>query len=216
VDSTGLESRHCSAYYTRRCQHHRGHVKHRFPKLSAVVDTRSHLFLAAVVDRGPKPDDLEFHAVVRQARGRQRFVFLLGDCGYDAELHHRFLRHDLHVQGIIPPTRGRPRKNPHQAPGGRYRSALARRWPKKRYGQRWQIETGFSMVKRLLGSAVRARRRFTTDREVLLRVLTINLMILLCHFARHLFSTEQVCPHFPREPTLGLPRAGPWVPAAAR
>ena len=155
------------------------------------MDTRSHLFLAAVVDRGPKPDDAEFHAVVRQARRRQRFVFLLGDCGYDAEPHHRFLRHDLHVQGIIPPTRGRPRKNPHQPPGGRYRAALARRWPKKRYGQRWQIETGFSMVKRLLGSAVRARRRYTTDREILLRVLTINLMIFLRHFARPLFSTEQ-------------------------
>ena len=191
MDSTGLESRHCSAYYTRRCRHHRGHVKHRYPKLSAVVDTRSHLFLAAVVDRGPKPDDAEFHAVVRQARRRQRFVFLLGDCGYDAEPHHRFLRHDLHVQGIIPPTRGRPRKNPHQPPGGRYRATLARRWPKKLYGQRWQIETGFSMVKRLLGSAVRARRRYTTDREILLRVLTINLMIFLRHFARPLFSTEQ-------------------------
>lgn len=47
------------------------------------------------------------------------------------------------------------------------------------------------MVKRLLGSAVRARRRYTTDREILLRVLTINLMIFLRHFARSLFATEQ-------------------------
>jgi len=180
VDSTGLESRHCSAYYTRRCQRHRGHVKHRYPKLSAVVDTRSHLFLAALVDRGPKPDDLEFHAVVRQARGRQRFVFLLADAGYDAEPHHRFLRHDLRVRGVIPPTRGRPRKDPGRPPGGRHRAALARRWPKHLYGQRWQVETDFSMLKRLLDAAVRSRRPFAINREILLRVITINLMILLC------------------------------------
>jgi Transposase DDE domain len=190
VDSTGLESRHCSAYYTRRCQRHHGHLKHRYPKLSAVVDTRSHLFLAAVVDRGPRPDDLEFHRVVLQARVRMPFQTLLADAGYDAEPHHVFLER-LGIRGIIPPARGRPLKNPRQTPGGRHRAALARRWPKRHYGQRWQIETDFSMIKRLLGSAVRARRRYTTDREILLRVLTINLMILWRRLALHLFSTEQ-------------------------
>jgi hypothetical protein len=33
------------------------------------------------------------------------------------------------------------------------------------------------MIKRLLGSAVRSRRRHAIDREILLRVATINLMI---------------------------------------
>ncbi|MHC4981624.1 MAG: transposase [Planctomycetota bacterium] len=60
---------------------------------------------------------------------------------------------------------------------GRYRRRLRRRFPKKTYGQRWQIETSFSMIKRLLGSAVRSRRRHAIDREILLRVATINLMI---------------------------------------
>jgi hypothetical protein len=191
VDSTGLESRHCSAYYTRRRGRHRGHVKHRFPKLSAVVDTRSHLFLSAVVDRGPKPDDLEFRDVVRRARARHRFVILLGDAGYDAEPHHRFLRRDLRVRGVMPPTRGRPRKDPGRPPGGRHRAALARRWPKRLYGQRWQVETDFSMLKRLLDAAVRSRRRYAIDREILLRVITINLMILLCLLLKWVFSTEQ-------------------------
>jgi len=190
VDSTGLESRRCSAYYVRRCQRNAGHVKRRFPKLSAVVDTRSHLFLSAIVDRGPKPDDLEFRAVVRAARRRHRFLVLLGDAGYDGEPHHRFLRRDLRVRGVMPPIRGRPRKDPRRPPTGRHRAALARHWPKRLYGQRAQVETDFSMLKRLLDSAVRSRRRYAIDREIILRVITINLMILLCLWWRHLFSTE--------------------------
>jgi len=102
------------------------------------------------------------------------------DRRYDAEPHHRFLRHDLRVRGVIPPTRGRPRKDPGRPPGGRHRAALARRWPKHLYGQRWQVETDFSMLKRLLDAAVRSRRPFAINREILLRVITINLMILLC------------------------------------
>jgi hypothetical protein len=191
VDSTGLESRHCSAYYVRRCQRNAGHVKHRFPKLSAVVDTRSHLFLSAVVDRGPKPDDTEFHAVVRRARVRHRFEILLGDAGYDAEPHHRFLRRELRVRGVMPPTRGRPPKNPRRPPTGRHRAALARHWPKRLYGQRAQVETDFSMLKRLLDAAVRSRRPWAINREIVLRVITINLMILLRLVVPGMFSTKQ-------------------------
>ncbi len=53
-------------------------------------------------------------------------------------------------------------------------------FPKKTYGQRWQIETTFSMLKRLLGSALLSRKRYSIDREIVLRVLTINLMVVLC------------------------------------
>jgi transposase len=46
------------------------------------------------------------------------------------------------------------------------------------YGQRWQAESGFSRNKRLLGSALRARKWPDQKREILLRVLTHNLMLL--------------------------------------
>ncbi len=178
VDSTGLETRHVSAYYTRRCHRHREHIKHRYPKLSAVVDVHSHLFLSALVDRGPKADDPEFCSVVRQAHRRHSFGVLFADAGYDAEKHHRFLHHSLGVLGVIPPIRGRPLKNRRALPRGFFRSTLAKCWPKKEYGQRWQIETDFSMLKRLLGSALRSRRYQALNNEIILRVLTINLLIL--------------------------------------
>ena len=56
---------------------------------------------------------------------------------------------------------------------------MQRRFPKDLYGQRWQIETVFSMLKRNLGAALRAPRYHSPAREIRLRVLTHNLMILL-------------------------------------
>jgi len=49
---------------------------------------------------------------------------------------------------------------------------------KKRYGQRWQVESMISMLKRLLGSALRAVGHWSRCREILLRVITLNVMIL--------------------------------------
>ena len=182
IDSTGLETRYVSAYYTRRCQRHKGHIKHRYPKLSAVCDTKTHLFLSAVVTRGPKPDLCEFEKTLTHAVGRQRIATLLGDAGYESEGAHRWCRNDLHIQSIFPTTdRGRRRHDgkPNNLTGY-YRRQLRKNFPQETYGQRWQIETDFSMLKRLLGSAVRSRRRYAIDREILLRVMTINLMIILC------------------------------------
>ena len=45
-------------------------------------------------------------------------------------------------------------------------------------GQRAQVETVFSMVKRNLGSALRARKPFAINREVTLRLIVHNLMVL--------------------------------------
>jgi transposase len=53
-----------------------------------------------------------------------------------------------------------------------------RRW-KAIYGQRWQVESFFSRLKRRLGSSIRARKRHRIDQEVGLRMLTMNMINLL-------------------------------------
>ena len=176
-----METRHVSAYYTRRCGRHKGHYKHRYPKLSAVCDTRTHLILSAFVNRGPKPDHIEFADTLVAAAKRQRIETLVGDAGYESEAAHHFCRHTLGIVSIFPTTlRGRPRLDgKSNTVTGRYRREMLNHFPKKTYGQRWQIETTFSMLKRLLGSALRSRKRYAIDREIVLRVLTINLMIVL-------------------------------------
>ncbi len=179
IDSTGLETRHVSAYYTKRCGRHRGHTKRRFPKLSAVCDTRTHLILSAVVDRGPKPDQVEFVDTLRAAMERHPIHTLVGDAGYESEGAHRLCREQLGVVSIFPTThRGRRRLDgAPNAVTGRYRRQMLDHFPTATYGQRWQIETVFSMLKRRLGSALTSRRPYAINREIMLRVLTINLMI---------------------------------------
>ena len=170
-----MESRHVSRYFSQR----RGCQYSRFPKLSAIVDTASHLFLGLVVDRGPKNDLVEFVPLVRRAHRRQRFETLLGDVAYDSEGHLDLLATQHRVAGVFPPERGRSAGTPAKQKRTPRRRALALAWPAEDYGQRWQVETSFSMLKRLLGAALSSRRRHALDREIALRVLTINLMILL-------------------------------------
>ncbi len=60
----------------------------------------------------------------------------------------------------------------------RFRRRPRRARYRRVYGQRWQVESGFSRQKRLLGSALRARQWISQKKEILLRVLTHNLMLL--------------------------------------
>jgi len=195
IDSTGLESRHVSAYYTKRCGRHRGHKKHRYPKLSAVCDTANHLILGTVIDRGPKLDHAEDEQTLLAALNHQWCDTLVADAGYESERFHSVFRDDLGIRSIIPTTeRGRPRKDGKPRPvNGSYRRLMRQRFPKALYGQRWQIETVFSMLKRNLGASLRARRYQSQTREIRARILAHNLAILLW---MRMFYTEHDCPPF--------------------
>ncbi|MCH8807573.1 MAG: transposase, partial [Planctomycetes bacterium] len=59
----------------------------------------------------------------------------------------------------------------------------------RRYGQRWQVETVFSMIKRRLGETLSARSYHRQNRALLLKAVVHNILILL--WPRR-FSTEHV------------------------
>ncbi len=104
---------------------------------------------------------------------------ILADAGYDAEWVHVFLRDELDLRSLIPPKIGRPTPKP---PTGHYRRQMRAyfRRPKesRRYGQRWQAETVFSMIKRRLGRTVNARRYNAQNRALLLKAIAHNILIL--------------------------------------
>ena len=178
MDGTGLESRHASAYYVRRkAKGGKSEQKltyQRFPKAGLVSDCKSHLILAVVPQRGPGPDITHFRKAFDQAQRRLRFKTLAADAGYDAEHTHVYGR-SRGVRTLIPPLIGRPTTKP---PRGYWRRTMLRVLPRSRYGQRWQSETVNSMLKRHLGSALRARSYWSQCREINLRALTLNVMIL--------------------------------------
>jgi transposase len=177
IDSTGMEAGRVSHYFTRRTKR----KQRKFPKILAVIHAASHLCLGMVPGSGPSPDDPQFHRVAADAHAREPFKMLAGDCGFDGEHHQQFLHRKLGVMGLIPPLRGRPRKDAANNPvpkTGFFRSLVYRSWPSGLYGQRWQVEAYFSMLKRLLDSFVRAVRWRAQQREMCLRVLTLNFMLI--------------------------------------
>jgi hypothetical protein len=179
LDGTGFESRHASNYYVRRRAKGGKSLQEttysRFPKAGIVCDTASHLILAIVVEQGPGPDITHFRPALDQARRRIRIDALAADAGYDSEASHEYARERCKVRTLIPPRIGRPTAKP---PTGYWRRQMHKHLKQSRYGQRWQAETVNSMLKRLLGAAVRARCYWSRCRELILRALTLNTMIL--------------------------------------
>jgi hypothetical protein len=180
-DSTGIDASQISPYFIKRRS-----PKHKtpqattythYPKLELLCDCRTHIVLSAIPTLGPHPDTdrlvpLMF-APLSRGVGIECGLF---DAGYDSEPNHVFARQCGHVRSVIPPHAGRPPKDPNRPPGGRWRRMM-RRYRDHRYGQRWQIETVISMIKRRQGGYVLNRSNAARFREMSLKVLTHNIMI---------------------------------------
>jgi DDE family transposase len=181
VDSTGSEARAVSRYFVTRAGR-RGRQK-RWPKRTAVLDARSHLFLSARVTRGPSPDAPHLVPAVRDAVENYPLDTLLADAGYNWEDNHAVTRERFGVRSTVIALN---RRGSRKRPKTEYRRQMVRRFrtrpkgsrSKRVYGQRWQIESGFSRNKRLLGSALRASAWVNQKGELLLKVITHNLMLL--------------------------------------
>lgn len=148
----------------------------RFAKLEAVFECSTHVILAAIPRRGPRPDTDRFVPLLNETLRLVRVNTALADAGFDSEPNHRYARAKRGVRSVIPATSGRPTSKP---PTGKWRRLMKQRLNKDycSYGQRWQAETGFSMGKRCLGSAVNGRSNQSQGRDLLLWVLTFNLML---------------------------------------
>lgn len=179
IDSTGLQCGTASAYFVRRRKNVGGPWKsvvyHHFPKLGLVCDTRNHFILAFHAGRGPRPDIDEFRPLVKQATDRVRISQMTADAGYDSESNHRFAREEHRMRTMIPPKHGRPSAKPAT---GRYRRLMQTRFDEDVYHQRVQVETVMSMIKRRQGSTCNARSYWAQCRELALKALTHNIMIL--------------------------------------
>jgi transposase len=174
--SNGLETRHVSAYFGMRRTNGTGHRQRAWPKLTAVVDTHSHLILGARPGVGPSQDSPDFSPAMRQAADLVAIDTALADAGYDAERNHRLCRAELGVRQTA--IRLNRRNTGRRWPKTPYRRAMRKRFPRPLYHQRWHAESGFSQHKRRLGSALTARHNEAQGRELVLRVVTHNLMLL--------------------------------------
>jgi hypothetical protein len=190
VDSTGYEARRVSAYYVKVSG--RRSTQRRWPKLTVTIDVRTHLYLAARIVRGPRQDAPGWKPAVREAAANAPLGAVLGDAGYDSEANHAYAREQAHARTTrIPINR---RNAGRKWPKTRYRREMKRRFrrprpdregrrrrPRRIYNQRWQVESGFSRDKRLMGSALRATNWSNQKGELRLRCVVHDLLLLCGH-----------------------------------
>ena len=160
----------------------------RFPKLELVCDCAVHLIICAYATVGPMVDLTSFRKLLFGTLGRVSVGTVLADAGYDTESNHRFARDGCRVRSVIPPLHGRPTD---KLPSGNHRRMM-KKYFDFRYGQRWQAETVISMIKRNLGSFVAARNDRSRRVEVMLKVLTHNLMLIAATLIRVFYRAGQV------------------------
>jgi hypothetical protein len=204
MDTTCFERRHRSGHYDRRCRHmladgtprspkmpvkpgrwgatvnaSRRRELAAIPKLAVAVAAGCHLILAAKARIGNGSDSPDFQELLLGSWRRAAVKVVVADAGYDSEANHCIARQDMGVRSIISPGIGRPTS---KLPASRWRRHMARRFARKAdqklYGQRAQVETVHSMIKRNQSSALRSRTPERRKKEMLLRVLTHNIALL--------------------------------------
>lgn len=180
-DSTGLALGRRSSYYVRRRQGHDKRWKtvlySRFAKLETSFACTSHVLLGVLVGRGPRVDVDRFAPLLDTTLDQVRLDAVLADAGYDSEPNHRYARERCGVRSFIPALIGRPTT---KLPRGRYRRQMKQRLNKDygQYGQRWQAETAYSMMKRCIADTVNGRSYWSQCRELMLIAITYNIMLL--------------------------------------
>jgi hypothetical protein len=185
VDSSGFDVHHASRYFVWRASDKKkgkGPKKRvtykRYGKLMVIIGCATHAILAAVASAGPTPDIDELDGVVEQLPPAIVIGHMVGDAGFDSAHNHALLREGHGMRSTIPPEHGRPPKDPNALPADKYRRLMKTRFNDKAYRKRPQVETVFSMLKRNLGSALRGRSHWSRCRDMLLRVITHNIMLI--------------------------------------
>lgn len=165
IDATGFRMTQASRHYISR----KGNQHAYYWKGFYAVGLKSRYILARSQCIGPSHDGSKLEPLRRAVRPfmRSRRWLLMADGGFDVA---SVRQHDL-----IPPRRT-----------GVNRSIVA---PKRRtradlvdyarltglFGQRWQIESVISVIKRKFGDAIRARRHFMQRREPAIKMLVYNI-----------------------------------------
>ena len=201
IDSTTFDSHHVSRHYERRCHETRRRMKAKdrekgrkssrsktvrgLPKLAIGIATKCRLVVSMWTGTGMGSDHPHFGPLIFAARRRvgNRCFKVVGDAGYDSESNHELARGEMGLASLIPPTAGRPRADG-GPPGGRWRRVMKRLLKttesrrRSGYTSRWQVETSNSMMKRNQGDALAGKTPASRKRDMRLRVITHNMMIL--------------------------------------
>jgi len=181
IDGTGFQNGYVSKHYELRQRQLSGAIltkkRKGYPKATFVIDCASHLILGVYGSRGPGGDSEEFIPTLMSIPDSVLIKKLLADKGYDAERNHVYAREKKGIVTIIPARKMRPNQSP---PRAKYRHHMFEYFKTKPkvYGQRWQVETTISLIKRGIGQSIMGQNYWSQCRDIALKAIVCNLAIL--------------------------------------
>ena len=174
VDATGLAPGSVSTFFiNRRTDRGEGLPWRHWCKWTVVVDVLRRCVLAQAARQGPYNDCATLRPLVSAAHEVTPVGLVLADAEFDSERNHLHVREVVGADSVIPAKRG---KADWKLKG--VRAQMRRRFPRKRYSQRAQVESVFSVVKRKLSAKAPGRSDETQRRQAMLLGLAYNIYLL--------------------------------------
>jgi hypothetical protein len=174
VDATGLAPGSVSTFFiNRRTDRGEGLPWRHWCKWTIVIDVLRRCVLAQAARQGPYNDCATLRPLVSAAHEVTPVGLVLADAEFDSERNHRHVRDEIGADSVIPAKRG---KADWKLKG--VRAQMRRRFPRKRYSQRAQVESVFSAVKRKLSAKAPGRSDETQRRQAMLLGLAYNIYLL--------------------------------------
>jgi DDE family transposase/transposase-like protein DUF772 len=174
VDATGLAPGSVSTFFiNRRTDRGEGLPWRHWCKWTIVVDVLRRCVLAQAARQGPWNDCATLRPLVSAAHEVTPVGLVLADAEFDSERNHRHVREVIGADSVIPAKRG---KADWKIKGTR--AQMRRRFPRRRYSQRAQVESVFSAVKRKLSAKAPGRSDETQRRQAMLLGVAYNIYLL--------------------------------------
>lgn len=167
VDGTGLESCSISTYFVQRTG---GTFRRHYLKLVVSVDTRRLVITSQVARQGPRSDARSLPSLVAGARKLGPVRLVLADAEFDSHANHAYIRNQAKAMSVIPARRSRKGHATHGV-----RAEMRDAFPQELYGERAQVETVFSMIKRKLSAKAPGRCATTQKLQAYLLGLAFNI-----------------------------------------
>ncbi len=168
-DATGLRISHASEHYEKRIE--RTVKKKDWLKANCFFDLDNLLFIAVKFRKKTRNDIIDMVPIWNKIKHLD-FKKVFGDKAYDADWFHKMIFENNKKSMIHMKYENLPINRT----GGTYRKKAKRLAKNNKKGKRSLVETIFSILKRVFGSMIQARKLHTQKIELLFKMITCNLL----------------------------------------
>lgn len=175
IDSSGIKVTNSGDWMRKKWKVKRGYLK-----VHLAVDARSKEAVSMQVTEETVSDGSQTELLVKEAMAKNDVTRVYGDGAYDSRANFNLLA-SSHIDPVI-----KVRKNASRKAKGSYArkvSVIAQQtdlegWKKeKRYGDRWAVEGAYSVIKRIFGEYVSAKKFVNMAKEMTTKISLYNIFM---------------------------------------